>query len=330
MKNSSRKPLFRRLFLQSNAAMVPAKDLFETREQISELYSLCGISSSLSQQERLDELRKVDADKLMEIVPKLRIHTFRAVRGKGEFVNGQWPADMLHGGFARWCKDEGIVIMMGECANEESVYSRVNSPSGPDYGDSLRRQLHNYYPLSVVDDLLRCYAIPTSSSNPSDWAEVFGRAASDSQVYASERLFVQLMAKEGPPILRYRIDYRPAFLDQYYPKDMGVGHGFDDSLWWFSKSALLEPKHLSAAEADKLISTYRQWLSCFVSFIAGDDDILSRWEAQHPAEHIKDGQAIRRLSSDLIIANVHDDRWTEKSAVIECLKRNLQSAAAEI
>ncbi|UZJ54134.1 hypothetical protein CBS101457_003454 [Exobasidium rhododendri] len=327
VQQNPRKPLFRRIFLQSNAATMPAKSLSDVAEQVAELCRHCGISPSLSSQDQLEELRNIEASKFMEIVPKLDMHTFRAVSGENEFVKSKWLPDMVNGGFGRWCRKENIVIMMGECANEDSVYSLVNPPTGPDFAASLRRQLDNYYSEEVAKGLMHCCDIPWSSTSASDWAKVFGQVVSDSQVYANERLFVQLMVKEGPPILRYRIEYRPAFLDQYTPTTMGVGHTFDDSLWWFCTRALLEPGHLSSADKEKIVSTYLEWLSCFVSFVAGED-VSSRWYGQHLSDDVTKGRAVRKLNADLTISVAHDDLWDEKAKVIECLRQHAEKAAA--
>jgi carboxylesterase type B len=308
--------------------MVPAKTLSEVSEQAMELSRHCGISPDLSPEEWLKELRGIEASKLMEIVPKMKNHTFRAVSGKTEFVQDKWFKDVVSGDFPRWCKAEGITVMIGECNNEESVYALVNSPSGPDYAATLHQQLCCYYPRDAVDDLLRCYDVPSASSNAIDWANVFGLAVSDSQVYASERLFIRYLVQAGVSVLRYQIKYRPAFLDRYTPRAMGVSHTFDDSLWWFCTRALLEPEELSSIQREKLLSTYRQWLSGFASFVAGEESLPTQWYGRHPIEDVADGRVVRQLGADMAIRVVHDERWAEKESVNKCLQKIVERAAA--
>jgi carboxylesterase type B len=326
IKIHPRKPLFRQLFLQSNAAMLPAKTIKEASEGMKDLLDTLGINRDPFSTEALEDLRTVDASKLIEAIPKLNMHTFRAVRGKGEFVNGKWSSDLLKGGFARWCKDEKIQVLIGECLNEEQVYRLVNAPKGPNYATSLRQQLHNYYSLAVVDELIKCYSLP-SSSDKDDWADVFGQAASDSQIYASERLFVDLLLQEGVSVLRYQIAYRPDFLNKYTPTSMGVGHSFDNSLWWFCKAALLEPEHLKEADKQAIIETYRQWLSPYISFIRGDTDAYAQWYgSQADDAAVKAGRAVRRLTADMNISVEEDVRWQDKVKSMKCLRQALQNS----
>lgn len=303
--------------------MVPAKTLPETVGQTVELCARLGISPDLPAEDRLDELRTRNAEELVHAVPHLYLHTFRAVRGKGEFVDMDWSAVMLDGRFGRWCKAEKIDIVLGECANEETVYRAVNTPTGPDLPASMHRQLHNYYPPHAVDELLTCYQLPLPSAPQKDWADVFGIAAADSQVYASERLFVETLLEDGPSVLRYHIAYRPAFLDRYSPADTGVGHSFDDALWWFSKCALLE----ADANGDKFLTVYRQWLSAWAAFVRGDADAVEKWygsedeAAAAAAADVKRGRAVRTLGADLSIRIVADERWTGKADVVACIRR---------
>lgn len=330
VKRAPRKPLFRRLMLRSNAAMVPAKTILEAKEPVKELYQLLDISSDFSPLEALDVLRTKSAAELIHVIPKLQLHTFRAVRGENEFVGNSWSSDMLGGDFSRWCKEEGIDFLMGESAKEESVYRLVNSPSEPNFAASLRRQLHNYYPLEVVDDLIKCYDLPlssSSSSSSSEWANVFGHATSDSQIYASQRLLIDLLIEQGVTVLRYQIAYRPAFLDIYTPKNMGVGHSFDDSLWWFSKAALLECKEQTQIEKETLLKTYRQWLQSFAAFIHGSATVQQEWYGSNFRDKdVKQGRIWKRLGPDGSVTVVSDHRWNEKSKVVECLRRALQAA----
>lgn len=142
-------PIIKRLFLQSNAVCLPSKTLTEVASinQFGEICSKLGIQEDLKNEEKLEELRKVDGQKIVDLLPALEHHTFRAVDDESEkgFVRSSWIEQTKSGEFGRWCKAKGIKMVIGETSDEQTLYRIINSPTGPDYEASLLNQVHNYY-----------------------------------------------------------------------------------------------------------------------------------------------------------------------------------------
>lgn len=112
------KRMIRRVFLQSNAVCLPSKTLDEV-ESLGQLRDLCrkvGIKEELNDEDKLKELRKIDGEKLVQLLPQMQFHTFRAVDDQsgngGGFVRSDWIQSMKSGEFGKWCKENGIRIMM--------------------------------------------------------------------------------------------------------------------------------------------------------------------------------------------------------------------------
>lgn len=107
----------------------------------------------------------------------------------------------------------------------------------------LRGRIANLYPLGVTDKLLKAYtkdgiqlptAMPDPNPNISEVAKVYGDIISDGQVRAPERLLVQQLCDAGVPldrVHRYRIGWKPGFVEQVMPEIMGVPHGSDTLIW---------------------------------------------------------------------------------------------------
>jgi carboxylesterase type B len=339
------KPLFRRLFMQSNAAMIPAKTLEEIRPQVSELLEALKLGHlDQSSPETLEALRKLDARTLVDVLPTLDLHTFRAVRGHGEFVDPSWSRNMLNGEFARWCKKHDIAFVIGETINEENVYSLVNTPTvaaaeqrKATMKDELTRQVQNYYSQTATSELMNAYTLPTDASSD-EWRKTFGMITADSQVYAAERTLVELLVEggldDGQHIFRYQIGYRARYLDAYTPAWMGVSHGFDDALWWFARPLLVQPYAGSKEEFDgaQMLDIIRFWLYPFAQFLRGADikSVARLWyNRQAGSQDAKHGMLLRRLMPTAQIVVAKDERWKEKKEVIACIRRLMEQASGD-
>lgn len=116
------RPLIRRVFMQSSAVCLPAKNIEEVQTQLGEICDLVGILSQLSDEDKIERLREVPAAQLVAAIPHMYLHTFRAVQdgSPNGFVDPEWIAAMQNGRFARWCRDRDIAFLLGEVAHEVS------------------------------------------------------------------------------------------------------------------------------------------------------------------------------------------------------------------
>ncbi|KAJ9477387.1 Carboxylic ester hydrolase [Pseudozyma hubeiensis] len=161
------KPIIRRVFLQSNAAIWPSKLVKEARDQLDELARLLDVPEELEDEEKIARLRKVDALDLVRVLAKMDMHTFRATRDtKPEAsVKPDWTKAMMDGRLARWCQQRGVSFVIGECDDEEWVYRYINTPTDK---AGLVRQVHNYYTLPLVEKMLPYYGIKVESQAATD------------------------------------------------------------------------------------------------------------------------------------------------------------------
>jgi hypothetical protein len=116
--DASYRPLIRRVFFQSNAAVLPAKHISEVSTQLDQLCTLLPSfvpASVKDDAERIALLRKVPAQALVDVLPKMPLHTFRATYDSQEgkcFVSKDWIDAMRSGEFAAWCRKHGIYFIM--------------------------------------------------------------------------------------------------------------------------------------------------------------------------------------------------------------------------
>ncbi|EST06098.1 Carboxylesterase, type B [Kalmanozyma brasiliensis GHG001] len=173
------KPIIRRVFLQSNAAVWPSKSVEETQGQLDELCTQLDVPLSLTDADKIDRLRKVDALELAKVLARMEMHTFRATRDmqEGAFVRPDWTKAMMDGRLAKYCQEHGVSFVIGECDDEAWVYRYINTPTDH---KGLVRQLNNYYTLPLVEKMLPHYGVPATSRR------VEGRvdAAKDDSLYA--------------------------------------------------------------------------------------------------------------------------------------------------
>ncbi len=159
-------PIIRRVFFQSNSAIWPSKTVEETHGQLDELCTLLNVSTALSDEEKIAKLRQVDDMTLVKVLAKMDMHTFRATRDEepGAFVKADWTRATMDGRFAKWCSQQEVSFLIGECADEQWVYRYINTPKDE---EGLIRQVNNYYTLPLVEKMLPWYgvSVPSSSSN---------------------------------------------------------------------------------------------------------------------------------------------------------------------
>ena len=235
--------LIRRIYLYSNAvAIQPSRTTSQALTgQFNELCSVFGISSSASAQEKVTKLRDVPFQDLIDAIPKLKIHTFRASTDDS-FIPSNFLSSLHSGEYTTQLHDNGTSVLLGEVCDEKELYKLANAPKSL---ADLHVQLENYYPKVVCDALLPVYQVPKPGSpddKPETYVEIFGQIVADAQVHASHRGFAHVLL--NPPrtpgvrampqsrVHRYRISWRAKALDAWLKPEVGVYHSADTQIWW--------------------------------------------------------------------------------------------------
>ncbi|KAF5243236.1 hypothetical protein FANTH_8245 [Fusarium anthophilum] len=254
--------LIKRVYLYSNAVGVQPNHVSSPalEAQVDELLTECGISTDLSPQEKVDALRKVPSETLIEAVHRMKQHTFRAITDD-DFVNANFLVDVNSGEFGRLLASQGVDIMLGEVADEATLYRMINPAS--DY-DSLVVQLNNYYPEKVTKALLQHYTLPTGGSSKDEWADIGSIIIGDCQVHATIRGFTASLLKTMPEerVLRYRISWRAKALDNWLQPSIGMCHASDIPIWWACG------RRAGYEQAD--LDLVSEWLKPFYQYLCGD------------------------------------------------------------
>lgn len=229
---SAKDLMFHRLFMSSNAIPAQPKSLGDVNVQFEELCTYFGIDGSLSGHAKLDKLREIKTEDLLASLEHLENHTFRPVTDNIFIHSGMY--DYLQSkDFAREFLRRNYRLLIGEVANEETLYSTYNSPQEPTM-EALRLQITNYYAPEVTDRILKQFKLP-DTDDLDDWKRCFGNIISDGQVRAPSRVLVRAMVANGVPIdriWRYQIAYRMSFItEKVAPKSFGVAHAMDRPIW---------------------------------------------------------------------------------------------------
>lgn len=224
---------FHRVFMCSNAIPAQPKSLADVDAQFDEVCAHFGIDAALPGVERLARLRDVPTGDLVAALEDLRNHTFRPVTDELFLHGGMY--DYLQGAeFAAEFLRRGCRLLIGEVANEETLYSTYNSPEAPT-PEALRAQLENYYAPELTDRILDTYELPGPDASLDEWKKCFGRIVSDGQVRAPSRVLVRALLANGVPlerIWRYHIAYRLSFItEKVAPISFGVAHATDRPIW---------------------------------------------------------------------------------------------------
>ncbi|KAK4546513.1 hypothetical protein LTR36_001730 [Oleoguttula mirabilis] len=254
--------LYRRIFMDSNAVPAQPKSMADCQVQLDEVYSHFQVDKSLSPQEKLSALRGVSAQQLVQATCELTNHTFRPATDD-TFIHSGLMEYLRSEAFANKFKAKGYRMLIGEVANEETLYSTYNSPSEPNV-EALKAQISNYYAPQVTERLLQHYQLP-KSSDLQDWKDLFGHIVSDGQVRAPSRTLVKSLALNGVAIRdlwRYQVAYRLSFIDETIaPLSFKVAHACDKPFWNFSIF------HGPTPEERRLME---EWIEILVAFVNDD------------------------------------------------------------
>lgn len=254
--------LIKRVYLYSNAVGVQPNHVKSSasESQVDELLSQCQISTAKSSKEKLDALRKVPAVELIKAVHRMKQHTFRAGTDD-DFVDADFLANIYSGNFGKLLAGQGIDIMLGEVADEATLYRMVNPASSY---DSLVVQLKNYYPEKVCAALIDHYTLPDKDASKDEWAYIGSVIIADCQVHATIRGFTASLLKSMPTerVFRYRISWRAKALDNWLQPSLGMCHASDVPIWWAcGRRAGFDQ------DDNDLVS---EWLNSFYQYLCGE------------------------------------------------------------
>ena len=289
--------IIKRVYLWSNA--VGAQPNPSTGEsnalQFDELIANFRISPMVSAREMIAALRKIPFEALVNAIPSLKFHTFRATTDNS-FVSSKFLSSIHDGSFAARLKENGTSLMLGEVADEGLLYRLVNPPSSR---DGLVVQLNNYYPLHVVHALLNIYHLPDPSAPRAAWVDIFGQICGDCQVHAMIRGLAHSLLESPDPshalhissVHRYRIKWRAKALDEWLKPELRVCHAADEPIWWASGW------RIGYSEEDKM--KVNAFVEPFGNFLKGD-------EVNWGTENVRQ---IREMGTDGLVRVVQDDRW---------------------
>lgn len=281
----------------SNGPGVQPKSLDEHQRAFDELLSKLEVpQSSGSARTKIERLRQVPADGLIDVVEKMENSQFRGF-SDGQFVHKTLIRNINNGDYGRRMKKRTVRLLIGECRDEHFLYRAWKTPQNS--WEALHARLREDYPMAAVDKVLELYAPDrTLPRDCEDWTVLFGKVYADLQVHCLGRGFINALADAGmvvgKDVLRYRIEWRAQCTDAAWPRAWQVTHGTDDSIWWWGNGW-----HMGLTAAEK--EMVRPLSDAFARFVAGE---AIEWEN-------KGLRWVWRLSHRGIMDYWEDSRWTE-------------------
>lgn len=289
--------IIKQCIFSSNLVYVQPKTIEECQNQFDEIIEKLEIPQSLSASEKLAKLRALDTNFIEDFIPKLKLHTFRAVTD-GHFIHPDLIKDLASGKFASLVTKKGIRIMNGEVDNEPLKYSLLNTPLTI---EDLPIQIENYYPKHLVPTLMDLYATDDIDTNlpeaelKEEIRKKYGAIIGDGQVYASARGFINKLVENGFPssdIFRYRVSYRAKWLDAFVEPENDVPHAADITIWFYN---------LRKGYTEDERNVTHKWLVPYMKFLNFEKDIED-WPTN---DHTK----YRLFQKDGSAAYVEDKQW---------------------
>jgi carboxylesterase type B len=297
------KSIIRRALMLSNGPGMQPKSLVEAQTQFEELLESLNIPPELTAPEKLAKLRSLDAKTLIKASFGMKHHQFRAITD-GSFVRHGLLHELDSGIFARRMKARGVKLIIGGCSDEHHVYGQWRPPKND--VNSLLTRLQADYSQEACQALINYYypggKLPAGCKN---WRDAFGRIYRDIQIDHLERGMVSALVRHGAGdlIYRYRIEWRAQCCDKKWPKEWGVTHGTDMTIWFWG-----DGDQLSSQEKQVVKNAFHDHLARFLQGQGLD------WGTKHPLH-------IRRLTSDGTVVCEEDTRLEEASKVWNVLKK---------
>jgi len=302
---SDAEAIIRRVFMLSNSPGVEPKALSEHQKQFDEYISRLGIPLDLDATSKLERLRALPYQKLIEVQSEMTISEFRAL-ADGDFYPRGLSRNVYNGDFAKRMKSRNITLLMGECKEEHASYRGWRTPQNTYSG--LYTRLSGEYSGTVAQKIMEQYCGSTQSlpSCYKDWQDLFGYIYADIQVYHLQRGFLGALFKgglePGKDVFRYRIDRRLDCVAEIMPVAWGVTHASDVPIWFWGMS-------LSQGLTEQEKVWLEDWNKNFAAFVEGKP---LTWGPSKPKE-------MRRWRSDGGTDVWEDDSWERGLEVWETL-----------
>jgi carboxylesterase type B len=300
LESPPEKRIVKRVIMHSNGPGVQPKSVDEVQLQFNELLTVLGISPSLPSNQKMAQLRAMDAQTLLKAVRKMKLHQFRAVT-EGYFVRHALFAEIENGTFSRKMIASNTNLLIGECSDEHFVFRLHHTPAAG--YENIVQRLEADYPAKASKALGKHYfpggCLPGEFKS---WTEAFGKIYADVQIHATQRGFIEALITggAGPLMKRYRIEWRSKVADLSTPKEWGATHGADQAIWWFGDKG-------TADEKEKKIIT-EGLLDQYAAYIKGED---VEWGTNDPLKS-------RRLRADGKV-DFWQDEFRDKIKVWEAL-----------
>jgi carboxylesterase type B len=289
----SEKSIIQRVIMWSNGPGLKPKSFQDGQKQFDELLDHLGIASRLSHPEKMRKLRSIPPLALLHATENMKYHQFRATTDD-HFIRQRLFQDINDGTFARRMKDRSVRLLIGECSDEHWMYSLWHPPIRNTLS-SLTERLEADYATWAVSALKKHY-YPDKSlpSGIQTWNEAFGKVYADLQIHMLQRGLLQKLLDHGAEglLYRYRIEWRAKAQDALHPKEYGVTHSTDQSIWWFGNGRELEENEKSLVQ--------RAFLMPLAKFFKGEREI--GWGTARDRD-------IRRLKADGSVDIIQDANW---------------------
>lgn len=289
----------------SNSPAVQPKSPSETQPQFNQLLTAVEIPLELSANEKLGRLRSIPPKRLLDAVQTIDVHQFRPTTDTGFIVPTLFES-LDNGEFARKMLARNIRLVLGECRDEQHLYS-VWYPPKSNTLDALRTRLIADYPEKIVDAVIPLhYPDGQLPAGDKDWAsDAWGKIYANMQVYHMQRGLLHALTSNTAGIdasrllHRYRIEFRAKCMDGALPLEWGVTHSSDYPLWFWGNG-----KGLTSDEKRVVKEAFTDPLSRFVQGPAADGPDGFGWGTSGY-------QGIRVLKADGTVTIEGDPRWEE-------------------
>ncbi|BFZ54286.1 hypothetical protein PYCC9005_001320 [Savitreella phatthalungensis] len=331
-------PTFTKAIMYSNAVSAQSKPRHEAQMQFDELRKALGVEDTLSHEAAVDLMRQVPAEKLVGVIPRLKVRAFRHVSHDDDFLPSTLVQDFVSGEFARRFHERGFRLINGEVAHEEATYRGYNPPTLVGNRREFALALEEYYSEEVSGSLLRHFGHSTAA-HLNDHLDHYGDIVAAAQVRAPTRhLARSLDCGQDLPVLRYKISWRPKSVIAAAARSLppahlrsrklpypGTGadgplvpHGSDLAVWFYQARAW-EPSERLAIKA---------WLAPWKMFIEEkgrrQNDVGQGWGTTEINQ-------IRHLKANGSIAVETDGLWDPMLKVADAMMppRTRPSAAGK-
>jgi carboxylesterase type B len=304
---SEGKHIIKRIAMFSNGPGVTPKTLAEQQKQFDEYITKLDISLELPPAKKLEILRSLPIQKLVEAQMEMKIHEFRLL-DNGTFLPNNFMSKVDGGDFAKKMKERGITLLSGECKDQHTIYRTWRTP-GNSY-EAVFSRLCAEFPMSAVRKLMGHYCGPTQElpSGYDDWKDLFGQTYANLQVHALQRGLHSSLFRggllPGVDVLRYRFDRRLECVSGTFPLELGVTHSSDVPIWFWGAN-------FSSGLTDEEKVLLEGWNQGFASFIRGDE---VEWGPKQPKE-------MRRWRCDGETDVWTDDRWEQGLKIWDLLNK---------